>query len=183
MRNKCRIAFSLACALAGSCRFEADLAGPRELQTGLIIDNLYWIAAEADATVRRDLANENNGNGMTLVLDKDARGRALIRSNKLLMESVVGLGTLSAAWIEVAIRGADGRTPPSGESLAAHPLTTAWTESGATWKCAMTATPRTARPTAAEAARGRCRRRRPTPRWRAVPRPWGRRRAASCAST
>jgi RHS repeat-associated protein len=129
------VGLSAVIALA-SCGDDADPAlATTHRQQELVLDNTYPVPVEADSTIRRDLANNADGTATRLVLAKDARGRVLVRVNKSLMQAVVGLGTLNKAWIEIGIRGADGRTPLAGETLSAHRLTAAFSENAATWNC------------------------------------------------
>jgi hypothetical protein len=119
-----RVGVAFATIVIASCGEDADISLRASLrEQAVVLDNTYPVPVEADATIRRDLANKADGSSARLVLAKDARGRVLVRVNKDLMQGVIGLGTLNKAWIEVGVRAADGRTPAAGETISAHRLT------------------------------------------------------------
>jgi 3D (Asp-Asp-Asp) domain-containing protein len=98
----------------------------------------FTLQAAADTSLRSGAANQNHGSDPTLQLSHD--GRVLVRFDQGALASTVGAGRLVSASLELFVHSASG-WGAAGHPVEAHPLTTDWTEAGATWNCAVDTNP------------------------------------------
>ncbi|MDP2345518.1 MAG: DNRLRE domain-containing protein [Deltaproteobacteria bacterium] len=92
------------------------------------------IIAAADSDVGSSSPNQAEGSAGALRIRSEGNDRALVRFDQAAIAAFVGSQTLVSATIELTID-----TPATGwdsGGLVMFPLTTAWTEAGATWNCA-----------------------------------------------
>jgi len=120
----------LPCILAFAAA-EASIAAP--VTTSL--------PAVADTTLRQQQVNQNVGGEVQIRLSWAQGSRTLVRFDPAAITAAVGTGALISAHLELDVE-ATGETWPGGsQNVGAHRVTADWTETGATWNCAIDAQP------------------------------------------
>lgn len=98
------------------------------------------LSALADTTLRQQQANQNRGDDEQIRLGWSQGSRALVRFDHAAVAAAVGSGTLVSAHLELWVEGT-GENWNGSQNVGAHRVTTAWTEKGATWNCAIDTKP------------------------------------------
>lgn len=99
------------------------------------------LAPVADAHLRVDRPNSNQGASLTLEVSFPGKNRALLTWDTASIRQAVAGGTLDSARLELTISQADNNWGAAGRTINLHRMTQAWTEAGATWNCAVDAIP------------------------------------------
>ena len=97
------------------------------------------VLPQMDAYVRSAAANKNYGTHDTLLIQKVGKSgatRVLVAFPQAGIADSVGADSLVSATLEFTIKRANADWGTSGRAVAAHRLTRAWIEGGATWNCA-----------------------------------------------
>ncbi len=100
----------------------------------------------ADTTLRHLLPNQSFGNDNGLRVGWSQASRSLVRFDQAAIAATVGSGTLVSAHLEPYVEGTFEGLGLVTQEVAAHRLTAAWTEAGATWHCAVDTRPGNIRP-------------------------------------
>jgi hypothetical protein len=103
----------------------------------------FTLPAAADTFLRDGAENRNNGGDAVLQLS--GNHRVLLRVDQSAVASAVGSGRLVSASLELYVRSANG-WGADGKSVEIHRLTANWTETGATWNCAIDTQPTNSKP-------------------------------------
>ncbi len=98
------------------------------------------LQASADTALKLGSPNKNFGGEPTLVL-KEGGNRMLIRFDQAGVTAAVGGGSLASALLQVYVGANAGNWGATGRTVDVYRLATAWTESGATWNCAVDPSP------------------------------------------
>lgn len=95
------------------------------------------LPAVADTTLRQQQANQNRGGDEQVRLGWAQASRALVRFDSAAITAAVGTGTLISAHLELDVEETGESWPGGSQNVGAHRVTAAWTETGATWNCAI----------------------------------------------
>jgi len=127
-------------------------SGPQfEIQDGAHnSENGDPLTPSADTYLREGAPNQNQGTETSLRLQNSGNNRALLMWDPTVISQAIGAGTLMAARIELTISDNGDNWGTSGRTIDLHPMTRAWTETGATWNCAEDANPINRRPDCAD---------------------------------
>jgi hypothetical protein len=111
------------------------------------------LAPSADTYLREGPPNQNQGADTILRLQNSGINRAPLMWDPTVIAQAIGAGTVTAARIELTIsdNGDNWGRDSSGRTIDLHRMTRAWTESGATWNCAVDSNPMNQRPDCAGA--------------------------------
>lgn len=104
------------------------------------------LPAAADTTLRHLLPNQNFGGDDGLRVGWSKASRSLVRFDQAAIAAKVGTGTLVSAHLEIYVEGTFESLGLVSQEVAAHRVTAAWTEIGATWNCAIDTRPGDVRP-------------------------------------
>lgn len=99
------------------------------------------LPAAADTTLRHLLPNQNFGGDDGLRVGWSKASRSLVRFDTAAVVATVGSGTLVSAHLELYVEGTFESLGLVSQDVAAHRVTAAWTEAGATWNCAIDTRP------------------------------------------
>jgi N-acetylneuraminic acid mutarotase len=99
------------------------------------------LTPSADTYLREAAPNQNQGTETSLRVQNSGNNRVLMMWDPTVIAQAIGAGTLTAARIELTISDNGDNWGTSGRTIDLHPMTRAWTESGATWNCAEDANP------------------------------------------
>ncbi len=109
---------------------------PDQLPAVVVTKAVY---PQMDTYVRSDVANKNYGSNDSVRVQKvgsSGANRVLIAFGQSeIVDSLAG-GSLVSATLEFTIKRIGNDWGASGRQVAAHRMTRAWTEGGATWNCA-----------------------------------------------
>jgi len=94
------------------------------------------LAPNADTYLRQGSPNQNQGTELILRLQASGKNRALLRWDPQAIGGAIGGDSLVAARLELTIAANADNWSTAGRTVDLHRLTQAWTETGATWKCA-----------------------------------------------
>jgi hypothetical protein len=94
-----------------------------------------------DTYLRQGEPNQNFGTAAILRVRPTGDNRALLRVNSATLAAAIGDATVVAARLELTIALNANNWGPSGREIALHRLIVAWTETGATWNCAVDSVP------------------------------------------
>jgi hypothetical protein len=97
--------------------------------------------AVADTYLRRGQPNQHQGSESLLRVRHSGTNRSLVRFDEDAIAATVGAGTLRSASLRLTIEHNGRNWGQAGRAVAAHRLTAAWTEDGATWNCGIDADP------------------------------------------
>ena len=95
----------------------------------------------ADTYLRQGTPNQNQGSESLLRVQAVGRNRTLMRFDPAAIASALAGATLHSAELELYVQTNGDNWGASGRAVNAHRLTSAWTESWATWNCADDANP------------------------------------------
>ncbi len=115
---------------------QADLAPPRDTT----------LAPSADTYIRQGSPNQNQGSELILRLQSSGKNRVMVRWDEQALVQAVAGGSVTAARLELAIADLGDNWGSAGRAIELHRLTQAWTETGATWNCAVDSLPGNSRP-------------------------------------
>lgn len=99
------------------------------------------LPAVADTTLRQQQANQNRGGDEQVRLGWAQTSRTLVRFDPAAITAAVGTGTLISAHLELDVEETGESWPGGSQNVGAHRVTATWTETGATWNCAIDAQP------------------------------------------
>ncbi len=99
------------------------------------------LSAVADTTLRQQQTNQNRGADGQLRIGWAQGSRALVRFDQAAIALAVSVGTLVSAHLELDVEGTGESWPGGSQNISVHRLTSAWTETGATWNCAIDTKP------------------------------------------
>ncbi len=140
-----RLCLSLLLAFLAGC----DLSAPEGITSPLfhsISPPGSGILPVADTYIRDGAENENQGAEKILRVRDAGNNRVLLRWDSSVIAQAVAAGELLSARIELSIVTTGHNWGRFGGSVSLHRLTRPWTESGATWNCAVDARPGNHRP-------------------------------------
>lgn len=92
--------------------------------------------AVADTYLRQGSPNQSQGSESFLRIQRSGKNRSLVRFGQAAIASALGGTTLRSAHLELYVQANGDNWGASGRMVDIHRLTSAWTESGATWSCA-----------------------------------------------
>ncbi len=106
------------------------------------------IFPSADSYIKKDSPNENEGASTVIKLDKNGKGRGLIRFDETQIQNAVGTNQNFTAKLQLTITNNDNNWGSNGRNIGLHRLFKDWTEgngtetnrgtnSGTTWNCAI----------------------------------------------
>jgi hypothetical protein len=98
------------------------------------------VTASADTYIKKGSPNQNQAAETVLVVSATAPRRGLVQFDPTAIRSAVGTSALRSAILELTIKSASN-LDGAGRAIGIHRLTKAWTESGATWACAVDSNP------------------------------------------
>jgi hypothetical protein len=99
------------------------------------------LPAVADTTLRQQQTNQNRGGDELVRLGWAQGSRALVRFDPAAIAAAVGTGQLVSAHLELWVDGTGESWGNAAQNVTAHRLTAEWTETGATWNCAIDSLP------------------------------------------
>ncbi|MCC7109384.1 MAG: DNRLRE domain-containing protein, partial [Deltaproteobacteria bacterium] len=99
------------------------------------------LSAVADSYVKSGTPNQPQGSSAVVRVQDAGNNRALVRFDEGQIAVAVGAETLVSATVELSIVDNGDNWGSVGRTLDLHRVTTAWTEAGATWNCAIDANP------------------------------------------
>lgn len=99
------------------------------------------ISPIADTYIRSGSPNQNQGADSILRLQQSGNNRALIRWDRQAILSAVGSDSIVSGTLQLSITFNADNWGTAGQTVELHRLTRSWTELGATWNCAIDASP------------------------------------------
>jgi hypothetical protein len=93
------------------------------------------LEAAADTTIKQGSPDQNFGAQKTLLL-KEGGSRVLVRFDPGAITAAVGSGSLASAQLQLYISTNAANWGPTGRTVDAYRLDSAWVEGAATWNCA-----------------------------------------------
>ncbi len=130
-------AMTMACGRGDSGLGPGDEADRRS--RGAAAHGSVTLTSSQDTYVTSEHPNRNNG--WKDSMDVARPMRTLIAFDQAAIENAVGTGTLTRATLRLTIGRAADNWGPSGRTIDVHRMAVAWTEQGATFNCAIDATP------------------------------------------
>jgi len=103
--------------------------------------HLVTFQTVGDTYIRKGDANKNFGAEPILRLRQSGQNRALVQFDSQSLATALTGATVVSASLELHIKKNGRNWGKTGRTIDAHRLTTAWTETGATWNCANDANP------------------------------------------
>lgn len=118
---------------------EAPIERPSQSAQALTTSAL---TPSADSFVKSGSPNQAQGALDYLRIQDSGNNRTLVRFDPSAIATAIGSGTLTAAFLELSITDNANNWSSDGRAVDVHRLTnTAWTETGATWNCALDSNP------------------------------------------
>lgn len=114
---------------------DVDSPSPGSISQG--ITSTATLFALADTHVRSGSPNKNYGTVSPLLVEKSGSKRALLMFDTVAVQQAIVGRTVVSAYLELTIHNSASGFPTGGVNLIAHRLTQGWTETGATWNCAV----------------------------------------------
>ncbi len=131
---------TLACAAAVACWDDQQAPlGPPRLDANVQHDT--GLAAAADTWIEQDVPNANHGASTILRIRLTGRNRGLLRWDQQSIQQAIGADSLVSATLEITYSTPAFYWEQGAKALFLHRLTQAWTETGATWNCAIDEVP------------------------------------------
>lgn len=103
------------------------------------------LPATADTYLRQGSPNQNQGQEVLLHVQQSGHNRMLVAMDSAAIAAAVGSGSLASATLELYVTDSAG-WGTAGRTVDLHRITASWSESGATWNCAVDTNPANSQP-------------------------------------